>query len=123
LLLSGGVDNAPFLLLSACPPGAAVLVSIPWGMAGGVGSSALVPLTPAGVLKSGFAVGGTPTSALAAGGTGFAVPTTGGFTGPPPPANANAGLSRMDADNTVIAMVRMAASPIRIEQRQSPLSD
>lgn len=113
-MTSGGVDSAPFLLLSACPPGAAVLVSAPW-MVGG--AAALVPLDPTvepAASKDGFAVGGTPTSPTA-GGAGFAAPTAGGLTGPPPPAKANAGGSSVNADNTTIAILRMMAFPIRIE--------
>src|SRR5271168_4808644 len=87
---SGGVDSAPFALLSAWPPGAAVLVSTPV-VAGPAGwLSTTFPLVPSALfpLKAGFCGRGAPTPDPAAGGAGFAVPTAGGVTGPPPSACA-----------------------------------
>jgi hypothetical protein len=119
--MSGGVDSAPFRLLSACPPGAAVLVSIPGGA--GVDFAETFARVPSGVSTSDVPSDGAPTSAPAAGGAGFAGPTAGGLTGPPPAAMAWTGLNSRDVDNSMTAMVRMTASPIPIEPRQTPLFD
>jgi len=104
---------APFALLSACPPGAAVLVSVPVN-----GPWAGLPVAVPSVLSALFpprAGCGSPcwpmSGAAPAGGAGLAVPTAGALTGPALSAcAARASAIRTIAASMMMSLLLMATS-------------